>query len=57
LAKGRPVLDRKKVADTVRDAADKAGTLVAAALAIACAALIVAAAALIVALRVRKAAG
>jgi len=53
---GDAVLDRKQLAATVRDATDKAGTLVAAALAIACAALVVAAAALIVALRVRKAA-
>ena len=50
------MLNREKLAATVRDATDKAGTLVAAALAIACAALVVAAAALIVALRSRKAA-
>jgi hypothetical protein len=47
------VLNREKLAATVRDAADKAGTLVAAALGIACAALVVACAALMIALRIR----
>jgi hypothetical protein len=48
------VFDREKLAATVRDATDKAGALVTAALAIACAALLVAAAALVMALRVRR---
>lgn len=49
------MLDRKQLAATVKDATDKAGTLVSAALGIALAALAAACAALLVALKLRHA--
>lgn len=49
------MLGRKEIGETIASAAEKAGTLVTAALAISCCALLVALAALAVALKVRAA--
>jgi hypothetical protein len=51
------MLDRKKLAETVKEATDKAGSLVMAALAVACTALLVALAAVVMAFRGRRLAG
>lgn len=50
------MVGRGKISDTIRDAADKAGTLVAVALGIAVTALLVAMTALVIAVRSRAAA-
>jgi len=49
------LLNREKLADSIKDAAGKAGTLVMAALVVACCALLISAAALVSAVRGRAA--
>ena len=49
------MLDRQKAASTIKDAIDKAGALVVAALSVASCALVVALAALVIAMKVRHA--